>query len=61
MTAISILEHKLNSLLKDRKKFYKRKKNATESNKWLLDVLMKYHNDDIRNIRKAIKILKCNG
>jgi hypothetical protein len=60
MTAIQILEEHLNKLLDDRKKFYTRyKRSGTEQ--WVEDKFIKWNKErtiTIKNIRKAIKILK---
>lgn len=58
MTAIQILEHKLNELLKQRKLFYRRKK----SDDWLEEKLIKWNKErtnTISDIRRVIKILNC--
>ena len=62
MTAIQILQWKLDEVLKRKKSFYRRKKRNGEES-WIEDKLVQYNKEDnktISDIRRALKILNCN-
>ena len=62
MTAIQILQWKLDEVLKRKKSFYRRKKRTGEES-WIEDKLVQYNKEDnktISDIRRALKILNCN-